>query len=573
MKRFCGLIGLILAVTPALAQDPITVFVAKRIITIDPGQPDAQAVAVRGERIVAVGTLKSLGPWLNAHPHTIDRRFANKVILPGLIDPHQHVILAAVVASLPKLSYFEMPNLDGSISPVVRSKQAALDRLTAYVTAAKARREPSLLAWGYDPVALGSHLTRADIDLITADYPVMVWDSSLHNAYANSAMLTSLGLTAATAKAVPDGILLDSAGELSGVFLGNNAAAFVLRPALARLLSPAALAPILSGGAELYHRGGVTTIGELGYGSVSVALETAILPRFYNDERTPVRAVAVAFEPVVGPAFKDKAVETVLGWQAGGTSRFRVNGVKLMSDDAFLTLGMRAGEPGYVDGHQGLWLTPPDQMYARIKPWWDAGFAVHVHSNGRESQDVVIAALRRLQAEKPRFDHRFTFEHLGMANSTQIAAIAALGAQASVNPWYIWQRGEFNEAQLGEDRAHLASRLATLAAAGVRTALHTDTPVAPPTPLVSAWIAVNRLGQSGKTLAPNERVSVATALRMITIDAAYMIGMESEVGSIEAGKLADFTVVEADPLTTPPLKLKDIVIWGTVLGGKLQPIR
>ncbi|MBA1447067.1 MAG: amidohydrolase family protein [Chromatiales bacterium] len=194
-----------------------------------------------------------------------------------------------------------------------------------------------------------------------------------------------------------------------------------------------------------------------------------------------------------------------------------------------------------------------------------------VHSNGRAGNQATLDALEALQKIKPRFNHRFTFEHFGISTPEQIKMIATLGGVVSVNPYYIYSRGEINAPEIGTESAHTAARLKSLVDAGVPTSMHADTPVAPPFPLEEVWIAVNRFGLSGKVLAPEERITVAQAMRMITIDAAYTLGMEDRIGSIAVGKYADFAVLEEDPYKVAPQKIRDIKVWGTVVGGKVYP--
>jgi hypothetical protein len=144
---------------------------------------------------------------------------------------------------------------------------------------------------------------------------------------------------------------------------------------------------------------------------------------------------------------------------------------------------------------------------------------------------------------------------------------------ASVNPYYLHNRADLNVPYLGTDRAELSSRLGTLVGAGVVTAMHTDTPVSPPIPLESMWIAVNRIGRfSGKVLGPAERITPMQALRMVTIDAAYTLGVEDRIGSIRTGKLADFTVLDRSPLDGDPKTIREIGVWGIVVGGVKHPI-
>jgi predicted amidohydrolase YtcJ len=537
-------------------RETITVFLARKIITMDPGWPEATAVAVRDGRILSAGSLDDLKPWLEGARYRIDDTFASRVLMPGFIDPHQHVILAAITARLPNVAYYDTLRPDGPPLPGVRTRDDVIARLTEYAARGDLTGDV-LLAWGYDATACGGHLTRDDLDRVSREIPVMVWDSSVHHAYANSAFLRSRRLDESS----------------NGQFLGTNAAYRVLLPAMAPLLAGDGAPELLRYGVRFYQMGGITTIAELAFGGTGTGMEEALLPAVYNDPATPLRAVAVAMEAVYVAEKGERAVEHVMNLRRQSTDKFIYDGVKFFSDDAFLSFTMRAGAPGYIDGHQGIWLTEPAQLYERMLPWWRAGFHIHVHSNGEESQDVVLDTLARLMEAKPRFDHRFTFEHYGLSRPAQARRLKALGAAASVNPSYVNRRAELSEAGLGIDRAHLSARLKTLVRAGVPTALHTDTPVAPALPLTSVWTAVNRFGQSGKVMGPEERVSIEEALRMITGDAAYVLGIDHVAGSIEPGKFADFTVLERSPYEVAPQEIKDIPIWGTVLGGRVFPLR
>lgn len=561
---------LIAVATPIAIQasDAVpTIYTARTINTMNPDQPTASAVAVKEGDILAVGSLESVQKQLAGTPYRIDKRFQHKVLMPGFIDPHQHVLAAALTASLPNVAYYDTMMPDGSLLPGVKSKESAFERLRTHVKTLGEAGE-ILIVYGYDPIALDGHLTRHDLDQISLDVPLVVWDASTHNLYVNSAFIELKGL-----ESLPHmtGVERDDKGQLTGTLLGNNVIHPILFPLLENYLAPENRRALVLTGIELYRQGGVTTIGEMAFGGLNPDLEEPLLPAIYNDSRVPIRAVAAIHEPkyVATRGGQAEAVSHALDLQAHNTDKFIYSGVKFLADDAFLSLTMRAT---YRDGHEGLWLMAPEEMVNRLLPWWKAGFRIHIHSNGDQSQDAVLSALAELQQKHPRSDHRFTFEHYGISTPEQTERLSSLGALASVNPWYVYFRGELNEQQLGQEASHNSSRLKTLVDAGVVTALHTDTPVAPPLPLMSAWVAVNRLGQSGKVLAPEERLTVHTALRMITIDAAYVLGLEQRVGSIEPGKRADFTVLEEDPYMVDPLHLKDISIWGTVFGGRPFPL-
>jgi hypothetical protein len=228
-------------------------------------------------------------------------------------------------------------------------------------------------------------------------------------------------------------------------------------------------------------------------------------------------------------------------------------------------------DPGYTDGRKGIFITPPNRMVELWRPWWEAGFQIHVHSNGNGGNHATIDALASLMRLEPRADHRFTLEHYGMSTPEMARRLARLGGLASVNPYYLYARSELNAPYVGSDRAYTAARLRTLVDAGVPTSLHTDTPVAPPFPLEEVWIAVNRFGLSGRVRGPDERIRVDQALRMVTTDAAFTLGVEDRVGSIAPGKQADFAVLEQDPYAVAKEQIRNIKVWGTVFGGRIFP--
>jgi predicted amidohydrolase YtcJ len=271
-------------------------------------------------------------------------------------------------------------------------------------------------------------------------------------------------------------------------------------------------------------------------------------------------------------ARKKEAVNYVKLLQKKTTSRLMFRGVKFFSDDSYLSLGMQIANPGYSDGHTGLWLVKPGrEMFEQWKPWWDAGFQIHVHTNGNAGNQATIDTLAALQKHKPRFDHRFTCQHFGISTQEQALQIKAQGGLVSMNPYYLYARSELTAPLVGAERAYTAARFKTLLDAGVMVSMHSDTPVGTPHPLEWVWIAVNRFGLSGKVRGPSERITPMQALRMITIDAAYTLGVEDKVGSIAPGKFADFAVLEEDPLTVPVERIRAVKVWGTVVGGKILP--
>ena len=246
---------------------------------------------------------------------------------------------------------------------------------------------------------------------------------------------------------------------------------------------------------------------------------------------------------------------------------------KLMMDGAIFSGLSQMGPPGYIDGHNGQWMAPLEVTSEWAHAFWQAGYKLHAHTNGDKSASAFIDLLRDLQATRARPDHRFTLEHFAYSTEDQSRQLKALGAVVSANPYYHYILSDIYSAQwLGPDRGSQMVRLGSLERHGVPFALHSDSPMAPLSPLTLAYNASNRITINGHQTGARERISLDAALRAITIDAAWVMGWEDEIGSVRAGKRADFTVLESDPYQVGASGLRDIAIWGTVFEGELFPL-
>ncbi len=569
---FAGSIVLAATMLSGLAPADVTVFTAKKVITMDPGWPEATCVAVEDGRILSVGrTMEDLGPWLKKGKYTLDETFKDKVLLPGFVEGHGHPLIGAIALTRPCLSHVPQPNPYGPGFPGIRDLEQARKAIAAYVSA-NPDDGKSVIFWGYDVIPMGRHLDAKWLDEAAGKRPVFVWDASEHFVYANTAAMKKRGVTREALKV--NGVMAGPDGEPNGQFLGATAAAWVLAPEMVSILTPESLPGIMKFLIDLGIKNGITTTSELALGMVAgIDKEVALFDSFFHSPAAPLRCVvATAADPVL-EAKKGDAIAFVKALEAKSDTKLIYRGVKFFADDAFLSFGMQMVNPGYTDGRVGLWMTKPEDMVAMYQPWWNAGFQLHTHTNGNAGVSAVIDALAGLQAQKPRFDHRFTIQHHGISTPEDARRLSRLQGIASVNPYYLYNRADINGPFIGTDRAETAARLATLLGEGVVTALHTDSPVAPPHPLEAIWIAVNRIGRfSGKALGQGERVTPMQALRMVTIDAAYSLGVEKLVGSIQAGKMADFAVLSESPLDVDPVKIRDIQVWGVVIGGAKHPV-
>jgi len=327
---------------------------------------------------------------------------------------------------------------------------------------------------------------------------------------------------------------------------------------------------------DIARKAGVTTTAEMIFGKGNFESEWQLHSKVVPDENYPVRTGLVSLEMSLHADHGSKAVDFLLEAVKQSNDKLFFHGVKFLSDGSFPAMSLRLNFPGYLDGSNGLRNDIPwDELHERMLPFWKAGIQIHCHANGDEAVDASLNALARLQNIQPRFDHRFTLEHYCISTPDQARRLKALGGLASVNNYFVHYRSQLHsEEGFGPDRSEAVARLGSLEREGVIFALHSDYSLVlvPLHPLTAAWVAVNRIALDGKTvLAPGERISVERALRAITIDAAYVLGAEQKLGSLEPGKLADFAILESDPFAVDPINLKDIEIWGTVLGGRLQP--
>ena len=579
---YIGILGLISGVASAVQLlDPpstpkvanITVFVAKKIVTMDPAIPNATAVAVADGRILSVGSLEDMKPWTDKYASKINRDFANKIIYPGFVEPHAHPLLAGILFNKPLLTPSPMPNPWGPSFPGVSNLQAAISQLKKYSDDIQNPNE-TLLAWGYDVVAMGKLPDRQLLDQASSTRPIIVWDISGHDMYVNSAFIKAYGITPDKVSNVK-GVGLDKDGQLNGQFLEIPAITYILSLAGKDVLKPNEIPTDYLYMNDLMQQAGITTSGDLAFGSLNIDMEMKIAKEFSQSPAGALRIVSVVYADPFMQKYGDKAIQEALNLKQMDNDRLIFQGAKFYSDGGYLPETMRMEHPGYIDGSLGSSNYDSAQAFAAaMRPWWDAGFHIHIHSNGDIGNQNSVNALQLMLDAKPRFDHRYTINHFGIPSTAMVMKIKALGAVVSANMSYISERAKLEYPMLGTDRASYATRLGTLVRSGIVTSIHSDAPVSAPAPLQEAWTAVTRrdVYNDGKVWAPAEAISSLDAMKMITINAAYTLGVEDKVGSIEAGKFADFTVLDADPQAVPAIKIKDVSVYATVLGGKVIPV-
>lgn len=549
----------------------ITVFTAAKVVTMDAGRPEAEAVAVRDGHILSVGTLETMRPWLERAPYEIDDSFAGKVILPGFIDPHTHFRLSGTLMALTYVGPIDSPGPDG-VNPGLTTRAAVIDKLRQ-ADAEKADPNEPILAWGLDPAMQGGHFHRDELDGVSTSRPIWTITYAPHVIAANTPMLARIGVDETTNVY---GIERYGNGRLNGQFGEQEATAVALKAVAAELNRPGGGRQAIRMLGDIAKGAGVTLTAEMIFGFLDFELEWRDHDAVVNDPAFPLRMLLVPFEMPVHREHGANTAAFLKGLASRNSDKLAFHGVKFINDGSYPAMTLRLRPPGYLDGHEGhRGEIPWEDVYERMLPLWRAGIQIHSHANGDETVDMTLDALQRLQETHPRFDHRFTIEHYCISATDQARRLKALGGLASVNDYFVHYRSLLHSTEgFGPDRAAATARLGSLEREGVVFALHSDFSlvVMPIDPLKAVWIAVNRIAADGKTvMAPGERIGVERAMRAITIDAAHVLRQDHRLGSIEVGKLADFTILEDDPFAVDPMALKDIGVWGTVLGGVKQP--
>jgi hypothetical protein len=551
------------------ALPQIVIYQAKEIVTLDPAKPTVQAVAVLGDRIIATGALDELKAAAGKQPYRVDTTFSNQVVVPGLIAQHDHPLLAGLTMTS-EIIAIEDWVLPRGTSKAAKNREEYMKRLTE---ANRRMKDPDavLLTWGYHQSFHGK-LKKTDLDAISGNRPIIVWHRSAHEVYLNSAAEKKYGVTRQWFDKLPD-----SAKKQSDFANGHywEQGGFAVLP----LIAPAIASPErVRAGLEFvkgyYHANGVTLGCEPG-GILSKPMQDA-QNAVLGDSSSPFRFYFIPDGKSITGAFPDEKVagetEKLLSWGHGMTA-FLPKQVKLFADGAIFSQAMQL-TGGYTDGHLGAWMMDPDFFARSFGVYWDLGYQIHIHVNGDAGLDMVLDQLELSIRHQPRSDHRTVVVHFAVARPDQVDRIKRLGAIVSGNPYYpVALADNYRTNGLDPERADIMVRMGDVERAGISYSYHADMPMAPAQPLFLMWAGVNRITNEGNVRGPEQRVSRLGALKAVTIEAAYSLRMEKDVGSIVPGKLANFTVLSDNPVTIDAIKIKDIKVWGTVHEGRVLPVK
>lgn len=538
----------------AAAEPPVRLFHGGTILTVDAGFSEAEALAIRGNTILAVGALAAVRDAAGPGAEEID--LEGRVMLPGFVEPHAHVMSGAAVDSI-------MANVGAAYFPTAAD---VLTHLAERVTTAPAG--DWVMARNYDPAlqAGPEALTFAELDAVSAEVPVFVMNASGHLAYANRAAFRAAGIPDDVENPPGAEFVRDGAGALTGVMKNNVAFLKVVSaaPQMARLDPVGALIGLLAGWGKL----GLTTVSELSLGALTQSpQDAALLFAAGASGKLKARVRAYPFY-TLGAAAWDAA-----GIAPGqGDALVRIAGWKLVADGSNQGFTGLQREPYLGTDDRGVAYMTPEDMAAQAVERAGKGWPLAIHGNGDAGIDTILDALAAVKTSGADMGQvRARIEHCSMLHDGQIARMQDMGVSASmlighVYFWGVWMRDRV----FGPDRVQHLCRAASVKSAGLSLSLHSDFMVTDPDPLHMIQMAVTRTtwAEPGFVLNPAERISVEDAIRAVTWEAAWQLGSEHEVGSLEPGKLADLVILEADPRKVPVHGIKDIRVLETWMDGR-----
>ena len=509
---------------------PTLILYHTTVLTMDPKRPRAEAIALREGRLIAVGSTAEVLALRDRNTQLIDCR--GTVILPGFIDAHIHVRAYAGTF----LGIDCRPQ-------TVRSLREVQDVLRQH----SHRLSPGqwLVGYGYDDFGLTEkrHPTRWDLDVATPNHPVRLAHCSCHAWVLNSLGLARLGITRGFTAPAGGWVERDAvSGEPTGLLIDMDD---YLRRHLPLLAPPERFRNGLQQSSQTLLSAGVTTIQD-----ASVANDLAAYEAFRTwiaDGDISLRVMlligASALPEVIGAGLKP----------GQGSPFLRVQGVKIRLDEA-----------------SGALYPLPEMVDAQV---WSAhyqGFPVAIHAVELPALVSALHAISLAQARLPGTHLRHRIEHAALCPEVCIDELADLHVAVVTQPAFLWYHGRRYRSEIDLEQQSWLYRAKSLLARGVPVAGSSDAPVVPPLPLEGVYAAVARQSPDGHVIGADERVSVGEALWMYTLGAAWVCGLESELGSISRGKRADLVFLAADPTRVPVSDIPHIPVCMTMVDGMVQ---
>ena len=514
-------------------MDNCLIFTGGNIHTMDASNSVVEAVGVKGEHIVASGNLEDVQKSMPSNCKAID--LDGKTMLPAFIDPHGH---------FPDTGFISLYRADLTSPP--RGKCAELNDVFKQIKQ-KIDQTPKgqwVMGAGLDETALaeGRFPTRDELDELSVDHPIWLIHSSGHCGVANSLALSMQGINENTPDPVGGRYLRDENGRLNGYMEGLAAMGEMGETHF--LIGKKEFAESFEATVEEYHSQGVT----LAQNSWT-ALPLLELFRDFATKDDP------GIDLVLLPVSEDEPELSSTGLAASWPpSRHIILGPrKLLTDGSFLMRTAYLTQPYYTgaDGAKpdnGLPYMDREDLFSEVRKLHDMGFQNHTHCNGDAASDMYLDAVEAALKNNPKDDHRHTIIHGQLMRKDQLERCAKLGVTVSFFPAHVFYWGDKHYSDfLGPERSQNISPARWAEEAGVRFTIHNDAAVTPTKPLHLIHTAVNRKTLTGRVLGKDQCLSVTSALRAHTIDAAWQVFQEYKRGSIEVGKIADFVILSDSP--------------------------
>jgi predicted amidohydrolase YtcJ len=505
------------------------------VLTMCSSQPSAEAVAVKEDRIVKVGANEEIRRWIGKTTKVIDLR--GRTVVPGLTDSHIHV------GDFGKFLMWVDLNDADSVEDMQRLIRERVQKIS---------KERWIIGSGWDQARFAEkcYPNLYDLDEASPDNPVILYHQRGRVCVVNSRALELAGVTKETGSPSGGEIEKDAeTGEPTGI-LRETATDLVWNvipePSEEEVMEGVSLA------CKKILEAGVTSIHWI----VTSSTELSIMPRFIAENKLPIRVYTI-----IPANLLDQTNSS-----GSGDNKDRNLGVKIFVDGSLSARTAALREPYCGDAEsRGQPLYSQQELDALVAELHGANFRLVLHAMGDRAISMALDAIEKALMEAPRKDHRYRLEHASVLSRELIRRIKELGMTVSVQPkcviteFSVWSAVD----RLGSERARWLYPIKTLIKEGICVVGGSDCPMEPISPLQGIQAAVTREFFS------EEQITVDEALRMYTVNAAYASLEETVKGSIEEGKLADLTVLSADPTVVPPSKIGDISVDMTIVGGKV----
>ena len=512
------------------------------IITVNPNQPSAEAIAISGDKIIGVGSNEVIMNLSSAYTKKIN--VGGQIITPGFIDAHSHPAGAG---------RSHLRNVDCDLRSIEEIKNAIFER------SKKTPKGEWISGFKYDDTKTKEkrYINNIDLDEVSPDHPVMITHRGGHTAYVNSLALKIAGIDEKTPDPKGGNIERDlETGNLNGRLL--ETATYLVEKFIPNQFTRSDYQAGVKLISEMLSKSGITSVTDAGTGVKSLqAFEDA-----YESGELKTRVYCMirgyAFDEVNGSGKKT-------GY---GDEWVRVGAVKLVCDGSISERTARLSKPyiGRPD-YYGIIINNEDEIYeeaikAHLNDW-----QIGVHANGDVGIDITLRVFERLQKEKYRKDPRFRIEHCTIINKSLVQRIKELEVIPNPFSTYVYFHGEKMK-EYGKERLENMFAVRSFLDAGIPVTQTSDYPPGPFEPMMAIQSSVTRTDYTGEVWGPSQKISVEEAIKVATINGAYASYEENIKGSIEIGKLADLTILGQDPRETDPMRIIDIPIERTMVGGK-----